>query len=582
MSKKKTRKKTISALFARSKIIEFFVAIASFLYSKAEGSIAGKILTSYNANYGDDSFICRLFSRFDLGKVFFRPVKRTVSKLVSRSFLLEKANDYLKGWLFTKLSVYGLFSITTGVGFVLLQLLKVYGLQTGALSFLDMFISLLLILISIPLIISHSTLNEAVCESKLTSRLLFDWFGCKKEAFEQHSFRNGHNRTALPLGLILCIFSWWIRPITLCALIGVFILALAVFYIPETGIVALTLALPFLTDYYLKVMIVYITVCFLLKYIRGKRTIKFDPLAVAVLAYSVLAFLNTEKLSQGMLSVCIFFLVINLIKSKQWINRTIISFSFSFFLSVLYGVIAYIASRFGLDYLTYVFDSAGITGMESVFGSTAMFAAYIVTVLPVIAAKKQGGKGAAAFFAIISGCVCLALTGEYRAWFSILFALVFYLIFFGKRGLAFIGVLLCALPFVFINIPNEFFGNVFGDRVTGIIFEALSKEVHGHIDVFYIAAVVLFIVVMFLCLQKNITLYSKGCSIDGRKISLGAMSGVVAFLGLGQDVITGVDFKLSLIFWIILGLASCVENTERSNALYDEAEEMNYGKGELF
>ena len=87
---------------------------------------------------------------------------------------------------------------------------------------------------------------------------------------------------------------------------------------------------------------------------------------------------------------------------------------------------------------------------------------------------------------------------------------------------------------------------------------------------------------MFLCLQKNITLYSKGCSIDGRKISLGAMSGVVAFLGLGQDVITGVDFKLSLIFWIILGLASCVENTERSNALYDEAEEMNYGKGELF
>ena len=578
MSNKKTRKKTISALFARSKIVEFFVAIAAFLYGKAECSIAGKVLTSYNANYGEDSFVCRLFGRFDLGKVFFRPLKRNVSKLVSRSFLLEKINGYLRGWLFTKLSVYGLFSITTGVGFVLLQVLKVYGLQTGSLSFLDMFISLLLVLLSIPLIISHSSLNEAVGESKLISWVLFDWLGCKKEAFEQRVFRNGHNRTALPLGLMLCVFSWWVRPITLFVLIGLFILALTVLYIPETGIVGLVFLLPFLSDYYLKIMIVYIAVCFLLKYIRGKRTVKFDPLAVAVLAYSVLVFLNAENLMQGILSVCVFFLVINLIKSKQWINRTLISFAFSFFLSILYGIIAYSTSRLGVDYLKYIFDLSDNVGMESVFGSTDAFASYIVSVLPVIVVKKHGGKGAVEFFGIISGFVCLFLAGEYRAWVSLLFAVVFYLVFSGKKGLAFIGVILCTLPFVFINMPKEFFGNL----LDGNIYGAFLKEIHGHIDIFYMAAVVLFVVVMFLCLQKNITLYSKGCSIEGRKISLGAMSGIVAFLSFGQDVVIGVDFKLSLIFWILLGLASCVGNTERSNALYNETEELDYGKGELF
>jgi hypothetical protein len=429
VANKKNRKKTISALFARSKIIEFFVAIATFLYSKAECSIAGKILTSYNSNYGEDSFICRLFGRFDLGKVFFRPIKRTVSKLVSRSFLLEKINDYLKGWLFTKLSVYGLFSITTGVGFVLLQLLKVYGLQTGSLSFLDMFISLLLILISIPLIISHSALNEAVCESKLMKWLLFEWLGCKKEAFEQHSFRNGHNRTALPLGLILCVLSWWIRPIMLFTLIGVFIFATTVFYIPETGIVALVLMLPFLSYSQLSIMIIYITVCFLMKYIRGKRTIKFDPLAVAVLAYLLLVFYNTESFWHGVLGGCIFFLVINLIKSKKWINRTLTSFSLSFFLSVIYGLILYVSARFGIDYLTYIFDSADVGVMESVFLSPTIFASYIVTVLPIIIAKKQGGKGTEAFLGIIAGCVCLFLTGEYRAWISLILAVVFYLVF---------------------------------------------------------------------------------------------------------------------------------------------------------
>lgn len=582
MLNKKTKKKTISALFARSKIIELFVVIASFLCSKAECSIAGKILASYNAEYGNDSFICRLFSRFSLGKVFFRPIKRTVSKLVSCSFLLKKINDCLKGWLFTKFSVYGLFSITTGVGFVLLQLLRVYGLQTGSLSFLDMFISLFLIVMSIPLILSHSALNEAVCESKLMKWILFDWLGYKKEAFEQHSYTNGHNRTALPLGLILCVFSWWVRPIILIAFIGVFILALAILYIPESGIVALVFMLPFLSDYYLKVMIVYIAVCFLLKYIRGKRTVKFDPLAVAVLAYSVLVFLNAEKLVQGIISVCIFFLVINLIKSKQWINRIRISFAFSFFLSMLYGLVAYIASRFGIDYLAYILKSADIVEMESVFGSSAVLAAYIITLLPIIATNRHGGKGTGAFFGMITGCICLFITGEYRAWVSVLLAILFYLVFSGKRGLAFIGVLLCVLPIVFINMPKEFFGNVFDGDVTIFIHQTLFKQIHGHIDIFYIAAVILFIVVMFLCLQKNMTLYSKGCSADGRKISLGAMSGMVAFLSFTQDTVIGVDFKLSLIFWILLGIASCVSDTERSNALYNETEEMDYGKGEWF
>jgi hypothetical protein len=444
-----------------------------------------------------------------------------------------------------------------------------------------MFISLLLILISIPLIISHSALNEAVCESKLMKWLLFEWLGCKKEAFEQHSFRNGHNRTALPLGLILCVLSWWIRPIMLFTLIGVFIFATTVFYIPETGIVALVLMLPFLSYSQLSIMIIYITVCFLMKYIRGKRTIKFDPLAVAVLAYLLLVFYNTESFWHGVLGGCIFFLVINLIKSKKWINRTLTSFSLSFFLSVIYGLILYVSARFGIDYLTYIFDSADVGVMESVFLSPTIFASYIVTVLPIIIAKKQGGKGTEAFLGIIAGCVCLFLTGEYRAWISLILAVVFYLVFFGKRGLAFIGIMLFVLPFVFINIPMEYAGKIFDGKITNNIQSVLFKEIHGHIDVFFTASVLLFIGVMFLCLQKNITLYSRGCSSEGRRVSLGAMAGLAAFLYMGNGVVIAVDFKLSIIFWILLGIASCVSETERSNALYNENEELGYGKGEL-
>ncbi len=583
MSVKKNRKKRMSVLFARSKILEFFVTIASFLYSKAECSLAGKMFTSYNTNYAEDSMICRLFGRLNLGKKFFRPVKRNISKLVSQSFLLEKINGYFKGWLYTKLSVYGLFSITSGIGFVLLQLLKVYGMGIGKLSFLDMFISLMLIAVSIPLIISHASLNEAVCESKSARWLLFEWLGCKKEAFEQQSLQKSHTRTALPLGVIFCVLSWWVRPIILFAFIGVIVLALTIFYIPETGIVSLVFLLPFLSARRLSMLIVYITVCFLMKYIRGKRTVKFDPMATAVLAFSLLMLPNTQRFWQGLLGVCIFFLVINLIKSKKWISRTLTSLVFSFFLSVFYGLASYISAKLGIDYLTFVFRATDDMGMQSLFGSAEIFASYIVTVLPLIAvAKNKKANSVISFFAVIAGVVCLFLTREYRAWISILFGVVLFFVFYGKKTLAFIGIMLCTLPVVFINLPKSFFERMFDSSITDHLHEALFGDVNGHIDIFYILAVFLFALVLLLCLQKSITFFSDGCSIEGRKVSLGAMAGVTAFIVMGQNIVIAADFKLLLIFWLLLGLASCVCETERSNAVYNEYDKFDYSEGDLY
>lgn len=580
MAIKKNRKKTWSALFARSKILAFFVTIASYLYSKAECSLAGKLFTSYGFGGTSDGFFSRLLGRIDLGKRFFRPLKRTVSRLVSQSFLLEKINGYLKGWLYTKLSVYGLFCITAGIGTVLLQLLKVYGMGVGRLSFLDMFVSVMLTLVSVPLILSHASLNEAVCESKAASRLFFGWLGCRREDFEENGIERAHTRTALPLGVLFCIFAWWVRPLILITLIGVFVLTLAVFYIPETGIVITLLLIPFLAEEMLTAVLIYTVICFLMKYVRGKRTVKFDPLATAVLAFALFVMPGPADEKGLFFGLIAFFLAINLIKSKQWLNRCVTSVMVSFFLTTLYEVVLFIAVTFDVDYLCYVLDASAESGVTGLYETPEMLAAYVVTLLPVVVAAGKFRNSGVTFLSFAFGVVCLFLTYDYGAWVGMLLGAVLFLVLGGQKTLASIGVIIFALPFVAMNLPRVFTGVETTVSAAEYLRAVLSIGLKENPGVVGFAVTLLLGLIVFLALQKNITLYSKGCSYEGRRISLGALAGAVSFLVMGGNLITA-DFRSSLVFWLVLGLAACVGETERGNFSYNEMEEFDYSKGDL-
>jgi len=80
----------------------------------------------------------------------------------------------------------------------------------------------------------------------------------------------------------------------------------------------------------------------------------------------------------------------------------------------------------------------------------------------------------------------------------------------------------------------------------------------------------LFIVCMFFGLQKNTTLYSKGCSKDGRIVTLASMASVASLLSIGFDTNIFGSYKITLLFWICIGLSSCVSVTERHNCNADE------------
>lgn len=569
MAVKKSSKKKISALFARSRILAFFVAVSSFFRSKAECSLVGKLFTSYNENAVEDSFFCRLFGRLQPGMRVIRPFKRTVSKLTSQSVIISKVKLYLKGWLYTKLNVYGLLFITASVIFLLVQMLKVYVLKIGELSFLDLVTSLLMGMVALILMFSSAPLNVALCKSNAAKKVLFDWLGCKEEIFESKHEETGHSRTALPIGLALGIASWWLRPVELTVMLIVFVFALTVLYIPENGILGIMFLLPFVAFEKLSVLVCYTALCFILKYVRGKRTVRFDPLSFAVLSFALIVRF-ADKLDRGQLiGFVAFFLAVNLIKSKKWISRCTEAITASFLLTVLYGIARYVSAAFHFGYFDRLFKCEYNSDMVSFFGSSAVFAGYILLTLPLSVIRNDKRKWFGAFISFAGGISCLLLTGEYKALPGFVAGCVLFLVMYNCKSMAALGIMLCVVPFVYVNL-NRFIGQVFAERSISDRLAVLVKTgVLQNNDPYELFVVLALFVIFFLCLQKSVTVFSKGCSDNGKLIALGSLSGIVGLavmMSVGQN--TG-DSRVNLMFWLVTALCACVGGTERG-AVFDE------------
>ncbi len=609
---KRERKKKTGALFSRSKIVGFFVKIASYLFDKTEDSITGKIFSSYNEKFFEKGFLYGLIRKLKLDEVFIRPLKRTISKYVSSSLLVNKFNEYLQGFLFTKLNVYGLLFMTTGIGFMLVSVLKLYINQISSLSFFDTFISALLVLISIPLLISSRNLSSAVCNSKRASDLLFEKLGCKRETFEKDRGIAGHTRMALPLAFFFMLLSWWIRPVYIVMLSVLFILALMVFFSPESGIVILICILPFLKFEYLLYFTMYILFSFLLKYIRGKRTIKLDFLGGSVIIFLLIvlsgyfvasANMQSKAMMMQMLcSVCIFFLIVNLIKSKKWIKRCVNAVCFACILCSVYGIIGFIQSKVDIPYLDALLYNRTFGSMISYFKQVTHLAAYLLLALPLVFVnlKSEYKKQRLGNFAVlITGLVCLGVIQSVKPVVCLLLGFSVIFMLYSKKSLAFYLFALCFIPalyFVLRPILSDNF--VIFEKLSDIASANMNNLVQfiksggvllgvgigkgeiafgGDISIFNrimveagLIGIIWFILVLFLFVQKSTTYYSKGCSSYGRLNSLATLSAVFSTLLMGVNANIFQDYRVGFMFWLCMALGSCVCHSEKNTIYTDE------------
>ena len=600
----------------QSGIMAFFTKISGAVYDKAKNSFIGSVLCGYDTlnDRTENGVIKTLVSKLKLGRRVFRPIKRVTSKIFSQSILLLKLKMFLWSFLSTRMNVYGLFFMTSGIGSLLVAFMKRYVLAKSELSFLDCFVSSLLIISSIPLLFSNVCMSEAIRKSRFLSGFLFEFLGISKVPFERKLKPTSHNNTAWLFGILFCALSYVYRPHQILLFI-VFILYLtASLFSPETSVVCLALVLPFLPQAYLLRAVLFTALCWFLKYIRGKRTFKTDMLSSCVLIFGFIVLftcmvsgdieLSLKPTLTFLCAVLGFFLVENLIKSKEWLYRCMKAMLASYFIVCFVGVLGLLLHYFDNSFVRSIMSASDGNNIFAFLLELDVRAEYIVMILPaafslMITSRKNKFN---VFLGIMLGFVCLFSAYTYGAWIGAFAGLLLFFLVGGKRILAAVFLSVCFIPFAILLISPSYIAgitnfNLFADRVSNWVgnisnsfsvftdfilggsgvgtyerISALSSLGNSEHSLYLrlgielgIIGILMFFAVCFFALQKNITAYSKSCSDDVRLISLSNLSGLVSLLVMGIGGNVWSDFNVCLLFWLMLGMSSAAVNIEKSN-----------------
>ncbi len=602
--------------FSQSKIMSFFTKLSSGVYDKAKNSFAGSLLCGYDAlnERAENGVIKTLVSKLKLGRRVFRPIKRVTSRLFSQSIVLLKLKMFLWSFLSTRMNVYGLFFMTSGVGSLLVVFLKRFVFASSQLSFLDCFMSVLLMALSIPLLFSNVCMSEAIRNSRFLSGILFDCLGVSRVPFERKLKPSSHNNTAWVFGILFCAFSYVYRPHQILLFIGLILYLTASVFIPETSVVCLFFALPFLPHAYLAEVVLFTALCWFLKFIRGKRTFKTDILSSSVLLFGFIALFtgiisgeldSSLKPTLTFLSAVLgFFLVENLIKSKEWLNRCMKAMLASYFVVCFVGVLGLFFQYFDNDFVQSLITSSDGENIFAFLLSMEVKSEYVIMLLPSalsLMITSQRNRLYVAF-GVFLGLVCLFSTYTYGAWIGALAGLLLFFLVGGKRILATVFLAVCFLPFAVLFISPSYIAEItnidlFADRANSWLgniansFDVFSEFIFGGSGIgtyerisllgslsnsehsLYLRigielggfGILMFFVIVFFAMQKNITAYSKKCTSYGRLISLSNMSGIVSLLVMGVGGNVWKNFSVCLMFWLMLGLSSAAINIEKRN-----------------
>lgn len=624
---KEKRKPSVKRLFASSVIITFLVNIASAIYKRLEGGIFGGIFTAYDreCEAASESAAAVLVAGLDADRRFLHPAKGYIAKSFEESLILSWIRNMTRRLLACQVRVYGLFLFSFALYAALAYIFKALfvGRGEGTLDIGLVITLVMMVIASVGLISARCTLAEALLGSSASSFFLFHVVGLRRENLESVGESEGRFNVAFVAGLIFGAASYFISPVMLLIALGGLIAAYLVLISPEFGVLAIITLLPFAPTMGLVAAILYTSLCFFLKAVCGKRSLRFDLLDRVVLIFMILMiFGGIVALSRGSLKPMLvyvafmlgYFLVVNLIRSREWLSRCIAGAVISGVIVSFYGIFQ---NFFGLAETTWqdadMFSS--IKGrVVSTFENPNVLAEYLIMLLPLIfavfiVAKSPKIKAATLLCFALSGG-CLIYTWSRGAWLGFMIGMIIFMLMYSKKTLAAMLFCLLGVPFLPFVLPQSIIerftsiGNL-GDSstsyrvyiwdgvismlrdyfVTGIgigndsfklVYPAYALsgiETAPHSHNLYlqitvelgIVGLVVFLALLFIWAQSCLTLHAT----EKRKTKLigaGIFCGIFAVLLQGMTDYIWYNYRVFLMFWLMLGLSAAVRRVMRSTA----------------
>ena len=493
--------------------------------------------------------------------------------------------------------------------------------------------SLCFIIVSILLLFSKKPLIRVINESRIFNYILFDLLLIRKIPYydyEQHTGMSG-GVSAL-LGIVLGTLSFIIAPSQIALFLGIAILALIILHSPEAGALAIFLLLPFLPTMSLVFAVCTVTLSFFIKCCRRKRIFKLEAIDIAVIIFllfiisgglvSVDIPSSTPKMLVFLCFALMYFIVKNLIRTERLLTSCAKCICISSIIVSAIGVIQYYIGDVSQTWQdTQMFSS--IPGRAvSTFGNPNVLSEYLILIMPVIFAMLISAKTVSDKFLFFSSFVlssyCLIFTWSRGAWLGFACVAILFILLKSHRFLA--GILISS-PFILLvisfmlnsNIVSRILsiGNVsdsstlyrvniwkgtfdmLGDTFfygIGIGTEAFSKvfphyalagtEVAPHTHSLYlqiisemgIFALISFIVIILAYVGNVFGSMSSATRPGVRTVYIGFLCGILAFLIQGATDYVWYNYRIYLMFWLMLGLGMamikvCTEN-ERKRFMY--------------
>lgn len=614
------------SIFTSSMILSALGKASSWIYRKLSDGFFGFIFTAYSRenNALDDGLFSSLRKRIDLSGRFITPVKRKIAHGIENSMILGFVRNILSKMLGSTMKSYGIFMFSFALYSAIAYLFRVFYFEAGGEFDPGVGITLILMLIaSVLMIASRHTLSSALLSSPTMGLILFRFFGIRREQIECTEKSDGRFNIPFIAGLLFGVASALVHPLYLLVGIVLLIAAFAVLIKPEIGVVAILTLLPFIPTMVLVAAIIYTTLCWLIKIMCGKRSLKFDFLDGVVLIFMILMLCGGfVSASGGSLRPALvytvfmlgYFLVVNLIRSREWFMRAVIGVVSSGAIVSLYGIYQ---NFFGSGDTTW-HDADMFADIKSrvvsTFENPNVLAEYLIMILPLCVAlffACKGGKpkfGAALLLALFGGC--LIYTWSRGAWLGLLIGLLIFFLVYSKHTLSVLLFSVLGIPFLPFVLPESItsrflsIGNLadsstsyrvsiwrgvlnmledfslsgigIGNGPFSMVYPVYSLSgcetaQHSHNLYLQITAelgimgLIIFLALLFIFLQSSLEFHGNEKRSE-KLYSTAILCGILSVLAQGMTDYIWYNYRVFLMFWMLIGLGAAIRKTMTSTA----------------
>lgn len=642
---KKTVRGFFLSLFRGSLILTALDHLSHTIYRSFANGFFGWLFTGYpkdaTSAFGD---WCR---RNPIGR-FFAAFRLAFNRSAEDSICVLLVEGIMRRFLRCRVRVFGVFTVSFGAYTACASLVRIL-LRDGVVSLSDspeLYFALLVVIVSIPLLISKVTLAEALCTS-YAGRALLSILGYRPEQVTLAGEGLVVNRlnVAFVCGLVLGILTYSYSPVLLLIGLCALLLAYLILCKPEIGVMTLCFTMPFLPTMLLAALVIYVFLCCMLKVIRGKRVIRVEAVDVMVAAFGVVLLcggvvsFSSASLKPALLFVCLlaaYFEAVWLLREREWVVRCSVASVISATLVSLYGVFQYVT---GSSVMAEAWvDSEMFTSISgraiSTLENPNMLGEYLILLIPLAVGMFVGcGEGMRRIPALFClGCmgVCLLMTWSRGAWLGLIGAALLFLFIWHRRAVWLIFAGIASIPILPYVLPASIIGRFtsignLGDSSTsyrmyiwrascemirdygwtgiGIgegawgkvypLYAYLGVETAPHSHNLFmqiwietgIGGLLLFVAVLFLLLQSVFTLYRRlytarevncpgtmrdtaGDSTTERNrqdarnrsqirlFTASLVCGIFAVLVQGMTDYAWYNYRVYLMFWLIVGLTS--------------------------